>query len=335
MTDGLQGPERPTQTATPTPQPYRSRHLLPRPGRRRVGEFALAALVAIAAAVTLPACGKPSQTGSAPTTANASDNSFTVSVPAGWRPEESKNPRGWPEDMKRFQVLYLTSDSHDQTINVMALPAGSLSLQQWAQSAMYGAEHGFHAVVDPGDNLQPTTVGGEAALRSSFTAPQSPATPTASHDQQYAVLRGSVGYIITFTSKPDEYTSATADFDAIVHSWKWSTSQPATTVAPAEAALDKLLLSPDQINTAMGTTGMTAGNGQPDLAISVGPVSNTNGTLSTTKTTQGANGVTCQRALTVANNVAIDIGGCRQNRSASHPDSAVNIAHQIAAKVPN
>jgi PknH-like extracellular domain len=56
--------------------------------------------------------------------------------------------------------------------------------------------------------------------------------------------------------------------------------------------------------------------------------------LSATKTTQGDHGVTCQRALTVANNIAIDISTCRPNRSASQPDSAVNIAHQIAAKVP-
>ena len=34
-------------------------------------------------------------------------------------------------------------------------------------------------------------------------------------------------------------------------------SPPTTVVAPAEVALGRLLLSPDQINTAMGTTGMT------------------------------------------------------------------------------
>jgi serine/threonine kinase PknH len=60
----------------------------------------------------------------------------------------------------------------------------------------------------------------------------------------------------------------------------------------------------------------------------VGPVSNTNGTLSATKT--DVNGG-CQRALTVANNVAIDISVCRP----SQYDGAVNIAHQIAAKVPS
>jgi hypothetical protein len=62
----------------------------------------------------------------------------------------------------------------------------------------------------------------------------------------------------------------------------------------------------------------------------VGPVSNTNGTLSATETQEGSSGYTCQRALTAANNVAIDVLACSSNQS----DSAVNIAHQIAAKVP-
>jgi serine/threonine kinase PknH len=68
-------------------------------------------------------------------------------------------------------------------------------------------------------------------------------------------------------------------------------------------------------------------------AHTVGPVSNTNGTLSATITgvlaRNGSSGA-CERALTVANNVAIDIDACGENPSGA----AVNIAHQIAAKVP-
>ena len=80
--------------------------------------------------------------------------------------------------------------------------------------------------------------------------------------------------------------------------------------------------------------------GQPDQVWTVGPVSNTNGTLSATHTLGGGNSSvtwnwdSCQRALTVANNVAIDVLACSENRSDSRSDSAVNIAHQIAAKVP-
>jgi hypothetical protein len=192
------------------------------------------------------------------------------------------------------------------------------------------------------------------------------------------------------------------------------------TVAPVEqTALQGLLLSPEQLNTAMGTTGMTvtgtvsalpdAGGQVPDKACvplegpgqalayagsgftavsgqraadqshgveqivvsfssaqaaraffaasaqrwpacanrqhdetttagqtqvhTVGQVSDINGTLSATITgvvgKTGASGA-CERALTVANNVAIDIDAC----SASPSGAAVNIADQIAAKVP-
>jgi hypothetical protein len=77
--------------------------------------------------------------------------------------------------------------------------------------------------------------------------------------------------------------------------------------------------------------------GKPNKVWTVGPVSNTNGTLSATKTAGGDASwpwVSCQRALTVANNVAIDVETCTNNHSDSQPDAAVNIAHQIATKVP-
>jgi serine/threonine kinase PknH len=48
--------------------------------------------------------------------------------------------------------------------------------------------------------------------------------------------------------------------------------------------------------------------GQPSVVLTVGPVTNTNGTLSVTQTEGfSANSWTCQQALTVANNVAIDV----------------------------
>jgi len=69
--------------------------------------------------------------------------------------------------------------------------------------------------------------------------------------------------------------------------------------------------------------------GRPAAAWTVGPVVDTDGTLSATLTSE-AKGHGCQRALTVINNVAIDVDVC----SADPGDAAMNIAHQIAAKVP-
>lgn len=116
----------------------------------------------------------------APTTLNASDNSFTVRVPPGWRAEAPRVPPGWrQEDLERLHIasmgrLYVTSASHDRNMSVTAHPAGSLTLQQWGQSVMYGAVHVAHAEVDPGGSLQPTAVGGEPALRTTYTVPGGP-----------------------------------------------------------------------------------------------------------------------------------------------------------------
>jgi serine/threonine kinase PknH len=68
-------------------------------------------------------------------------------------------------------------------------------------------------------------------------------------------------------------------------------------------------------------------------AHTAGPVSNSNGTLSATITgivaRNGSTGA-CERALTVANNVAIDVAACGENPAGA----AVNVAGQIAANVP-
>jgi hypothetical protein len=72
----------------------------------------------------------------------------------------------------------------------------------------------------------------------------------------------------------------------------------------------------------------------PEIHWQVGPVSNANGILSTTTTvTASKNGQsisqTCQRALTVRNNVVIDTEACRKDPG----QLAVSIANQIGGKV--
>ncbi|GBG37396.1 sensor domain-containing protein [Mycobacterium montefiorense] len=72
----------------------------------------------------------------------------------------------------------------------------------------------------------------------------------------------------------------------------------------------------------------------PDIQWKVGPVANANGVLSTTvNVTLGKGGDTmsqsCQRALTVRNNVVIDTEACRKDPG----DAGINVAKQIAGKV--
>jgi hypothetical protein len=72
----------------------------------------------------------------------------------------------------------------------------------------------------------------------------------------------------------------------------------------------------------------------PDVQWKVGPVSNANGVLSTTVSVTLSKGgdsmsQSCQRALTVRNNVVIDAEACRKDPG----DAGVAVAQQIAGKV--
>lgn len=64
----------------------------------------------------------------------------------------------------------------------------------------------------------------------------------------------------------------------------------------------------------------------------VGPISDENGTLSTVATQEDARagGWACGRALEIRNNIIVDVNTC----SANPGNTAVDIANQIAAKVP-
>ncbi|MET0475820.1 MAG: sensor domain-containing protein [Mycobacterium sp.] len=70
---------------------------------------------------------------------------------------------------------------------------------------------------------------------------------------------------------------------------------------------------------------------QSESQWSVGPISHENGTLSTTATQQnaGSPGWGCGRALTLSNNLIVDVNTC----SADPADSAVKIAERIAANI--
>jgi len=70
--------------------------------------------------------------------------------------------------------------------------------------------------------------------------------------------------------------------------------------------------------------------GRPDTVWTVAQVSARDGTLSTSEVQEDGNGWTCQRALTVRNNVAIDIATCAYTQPGS---AAKDIAMQIAAKM--
>lgn len=69
---------------------------------------------------------------------------------------------------------------------------------------------------------------------------------------------------------------------------------------------------------------------QPDTVWTVADVHDDDGTLTSTQTQEAGDGWACQRALTVRNNLAIDIVTCAYNETGT---AAVDIAGKIAAKV--
>jgi hypothetical protein len=74
-----------------------------------------------------------------------------------------------------------------------------------------------------------------------------------------------------------------------------------------------------------------------NMPHTVGPVVNTGGILSVTQDQDGVElTFGCHRALTVANNIVVDVAACSLNPTAArydHVDAAINIARQIAAKI--
>jgi hypothetical protein len=151
---------------------------------------------------------------SPPTTVNASDNSFTVTFPPDWRTANVPHA-------KAYVLLMNHAAGPRESMVVVATNAPNSTLQEIGKSAVDELVNQGKAVIDPDGGLQPTTVDGDAALRLSFTMPRS-AKVVLPHSQSYFVLHRNVEYMIAFAGEPDEYASDHADFDAIVHSWKWS-----------------------------------------------------------------------------------------------------------------
>lgn len=165
----------------------------------------------------------------------------------------------------------------------------------WPQGWKWPAECLY--AYGPGENPVYAGSGFTAAFGRDDTA--SPATPGSKDMDPEAVQ-----YLVLFPSA----TEATAFFDASSKAWP--------------ACAERTLVAPGD-----GTS--------PEANWKVGQVSSSNGVLATTiALSMNDNGTTiggtCQRALTVRNNVVIDVSGC----GAKDPgDAGVKLATQIAGKV--
>lgn len=69
---------------------------------------------------------------------------------------------------------------------------------------------------------------------------------------------------------------------------------------------------------------------QPATVWSVGDVTDDNGMLTSSQVQKGGDDWSCQRALTVRNNLAIDVVTCAHTQTGP---AAIDIANKIATKV--
>ena len=198
--------------------------------------------------------------------------------------------------------LLLTPSEIDSTLGTMGMAIKDKSdkladdgNKQYPQGWKWPSECLF--AYGPGENPVYAGSGFTAAIGRDDSA--TPATPGSKDMDPEAVQ-----YLVLFPSAPE----AKAFFDASSKAWP--------------ACAERTLVTPGD-----GTS--------PEANWKVGQVNSSNGVLTTNITlSMNDNGITiggtCQRALTVHNNVVIDVSGCGPKDPG---DSGVKLANSIAVKV--
>jgi hypothetical protein len=184
--------------------------------------ISLRGFAAIAAAVTLVACGDsdpgaPSTTTATTTpaagpTVEASDRNFVVTMPKQWRSQPAKG----------LIIQLVAADG--ATVDAVSDPADrGRTIQVSAETAAESTVHYLHGVIDP-RGIESTTVDGEPARRFTYNVPAS--SGTVSQDTRVTALfvrHRDIEYSVTFSGTPQRFDAAVAEFDAIMASWKWLT----------------------------------------------------------------------------------------------------------------
>jgi hypothetical protein len=138
------------------------------------------------------------------------------------------------------------------------------------------------------------------------------------HPAVLAALQGS-GWIAAQTQVLREPTD----------DWKHLVSNAVVDFPSAQLASDYAAKQAEAWARCAGKSLTTNATGEGSVTWSVGPTSNSNGTLSVVLTQEGAVGWGCQRALTVVNNIVVDARSCGFNRT----DQATTISTRIAERI--
>lgn len=255
-------------------------------------QFSAAAAI-FAVGILVTACGGKDEGGTSSSTAAKASGETTSTTPAP-PPRPPVAPAALPNVLltpaEVDGVLGVTGSTSKKKSDKLADDSAN---QQWPQGWKFPNECLY--ALDPGQAAVYANSGSTAAAGDSIGAPLPPGTDDPDPEvNQFAVL---------FPSAKE----ASAFFTTSTQQWQGCSNRQFNAPGDADA---------------------------PEMAFTVGAVANANSTLTGSITlVMSKNGKSltsaCQRALTVRDNVVIDVGGCRKDPG----DLATKAAAQIAGKV--
>lgn len=149
-------------------------------------------------------------------TATASDGSFIVALPNGWRAESQQSA-----------LIKLTYAGHDVDFRVGLVQPEyrGRTLNESAELEEKRLVKQLKAVLDAG-GIESTSVDGEPAARFTVTIPADK-TPPASPESRVRLLmvrHHDAEYLVQLTvTPPADFNDALPDYEFVMTSWKWST----------------------------------------------------------------------------------------------------------------
>lgn len=200
---------------------------------------AIAALLSTAAAVTFVACGNSDRASTATTQTTtttttttttpetttttttagpragsvaAADGSFTVSLPKEWVSQPAPGTL----------IQLIGPDGSNMAVAVNGTAARGRTVQESAEMGQKNVINNLKASIDPG-GVESSTVDGEPAWRFTYTVPGASLQQTQdTRGRSLYVRHRDIEYLVTFSSSPEAFGAAVANYEAIMQSWKWS-----------------------------------------------------------------------------------------------------------------
>lgn len=142
---------------------------------------------------------------------DASDGSFRVLLPKGWR---SVRP-----ETEFLLTLYSRNDESNMLVMINPATTRGPTIFDSANDTLGQAEREFGGdlVVDPG-GVEATTVGGEPAVRFTYSF----VGDKKARGRQLFVRHNDIEYIVTYTGTSETFDDHVAEYEQIQNTWTWT-----------------------------------------------------------------------------------------------------------------